>query len=168
MTAPIFKNIIDIFTKEKDILSQLLAVSAQKKAHIIAGDVEKLGGILETETALSVEFGQLEENRSALTAGLARRLGQGDGKLTLVQLAGLAEDVRVRDELLALREELTELLKKQKKLNRTNQELISRKNDYINVMLGALIQEEPLDNTYDSTGCVGGRYQSTGLFDQSV
>ena len=69
---------------------------------------------------------------------------------------------------MTLHSELAEMLKKQKRYNRTNQALLKRKKNYINVMLGALLQEEPIGNTYDSNGSVGNRCLNSGLFDQCV
>ncbi len=168
METPTLKAMIDIFTEEKELLVRMLSVSEQKKALIIDGDVEKLGGLLETEAALSGELSGLEGKRAALAAVLERQLGHAGGSLTLARLAELAQDPRIREKLLALRNELSDMLRKQKRVNRTNQELISRKKDYIGLMLGVLLQEEPRDGTYDSSGCTGSRYQSSGLFDQSV
>jgi flagellar biosynthesis/type III secretory pathway chaperone len=168
METPLIKALIDIFTEEKELLARFLSVSEQKKALIITEDVKKLGGLLETEAALTGQLSGLEEKRAALAAALERQLGHTNGSLTLARLAELTQDPRIREKLLALRNELSDLLKKQKRVNRTNQELISRKKDYIGLMLGVLLQEEPLDGTYDSSGCTGSRCQSSGLFDQSV
>jgi flagellar biosynthesis/type III secretory pathway chaperone len=168
MDTPTINALIDIFTEEKELLSRMLSVSEQKKALIIAEDVEKLGGLLETEAVLTDELSGLEIKRTALTAALGRQPGDAGGNLTLTQIAERTKGPRVREKLLAVRNELSGLLRKQRRYNRTNQELISRKKDYISVMLGVLLQEEPLDGTYDSSGCTENRYQSTGLFDQSV
>ncbi len=162
------KVIIDIFAEERDILIRLLSISEQQKALIIKGDVKSLGSLLETEAVLSNELGKLEEKRVIHTGALAERLGRSARNLTLKQIAGMTEDPGVKGKLLALRSELSEMLRKQKRYNRTNQELLKRKKNYINVMLGVLLQEEPIGSTYDCNGSIGNRYQSTGLFNQSV
>ncbi len=168
MYAPIINKIIEIFTEEKEILSSLLSISEEKKGFIIGGDVIKLDSLLERETELSGQLSALEEDRMALTNGLAQKLEYRDKSLTLEKIAELTKDPVVKSKLLKIRSEFSQMLKKQKKYNRTNQELLLRKKNYINVMLGALLQEQPLDATYDTAGYVGNRYQSTGLFDQCI
>ena len=168
MKATDIKKITDIITEERAILIQLLSISEHQKAFIVKDDIVNLGNLLEREELLSSELGMLEEQRMLLTDALAEKLGWHDGPLTLKQIIELTEDNEAKGKLLALYAELTELLRKQKRYNRTNQELIKRKKNYINVMLGALLQNDPISNTYNCSGSVSNRYPSTGMFDQSV
>ena len=168
MKAPEIKEIVDVFAEERDILIQLLSISEQKKTFIIGGDVKKLGSLLEDEVVLSDKLSALEEKRVALTGTLVERYGCRDREITLAQIADMTEDPRVKKKLLAVRAELNGMLRKQKRYNKTNQELLKRKKSYINFMLGVMLQDEPIGGTYDITGCIGNRHQNAGLFDQSV
>lgn len=168
MEAPEIKEIVNNFAEERDVLIQLLSISERKKAFIIGGNVKKLGGLLEDEGVLSDELSELEEKRAVLTDALAEWYGCRDRKMTLAQIADMTEDPEIKEKLLAVRAELNGILRKQKRYNKANQELLKRKKSYIDVMLGVLMQEEPIGDTYDSTGCVGNRYRNAGLFDQSV
>jgi len=157
-----------VFTREKEVVKQMLALSEQKKASIIGGDVKKLGLILESEEVLSYDLRDLEQRRVALTDALAGQLGQSGRKLTLLEIAGMAESPADQHRLNALRVELIGMLGKLERLNKINRELLRRKLNYIDAMLGLLTQDEPIGGTYDSTGSLGGQYRSTGLFDQSI
>lgn len=162
------KDIIDLFIKEEEVLKRLLSISEQKRAFIIGEDIAELKSLLESEAVLSESLRKLEEKRAILTACIADELGLSDRELTLEQLADAAGDAVAKEKLLDIRAELSGLLRKQKRYNRTNMELLSRKKNYINVILGALLHDEPLGGTYDSKGSTDIRYQSAGLFDHSV
>ncbi len=157
-----------VFTREKEVLKQMLSLSEQKKAAIIGGDVKKLGLFLESEEVLAYDLGDLEQRRIVLTEALAGQLGENGRKLTLLEIAGMTESPADQNRLHTLRTELIGMLKKLERLNKTNRELLRRKMNYIDTMLGLLVQDEPIGGTYDSTGYLGGRYRSTGLFDQSI
>jgi hypothetical protein len=60
------------------------------------------------------------------------------------------------------------MIKKQESYNRTNSELLKRKMNYIDLMLGLLTQDEPWGEVYDRAGCVEHRRRGAGLFDKSV
>ena len=168
MDESVIKEIISTISDEKAVLGRLISLSEQKKAFIIGGDVKRLNNMLKTEEALSYEFDDLESRRMMLTNTFARRTGLSGGKLTLLQIAETAEEPETREKLHALRTELLGMLKKQERYNRTNRELLKRKMNYIDVMLGVMLREEPLGETYDCTGSMGTEYRSTGLFDRSV
>ncbi|NMA25576.1 MAG: flagellar protein FlgN [Clostridiales bacterium] len=157
-----------VFTREKEVVRQMLALSEQKKASIIGGDVKKLGRILESEEVLSYDLKELERRRVVLTDALAEQLGRKGRELTLLEIAGMAESPADQHRLNALRAELIGMLRKLERLNKINRELLRRKLNYIDAMLGLLTQDEPIGGTYDSTGSMDGRYRSTGLFDQSI
>jgi flagellar biosynthesis/type III secretory pathway chaperone len=157
-----------VFRREKEVVKQMLSLSEQKKASIIGGDVKKLGLILGSEEVLSYDLRDLEQRRIVLTDALAGQLGQKGSKLTLLEIAGMAESPADQKRLNDLRTELLGMLGKLARLNKTNRELLRRKMNYIDAMLGLLTQDEPIGGTYDSTGSMGGRYRSTGLFDQSI
>jgi hypothetical protein len=131
------KEIVDVFSGEKEILQQLLCLSEQKKASIIGGDVKKLGSLLEAEEVLSYELGDLESRRTLLTDAYARRFGMSGAKITLLQIADTAEDPRAKEQLHTLRTELMAMIKKQERYNRTNSELLKRKMNYIDLNVGS-------------------------------
>ena len=168
MNEHAINEIIDVFFDEKAVIEQLLSLSEKKKASIIKGDVKSLGLLLESEEILSYQIGELESRRTALTSALSSQFGLSGGTLTLLQIAETTQDPKTREKLHTLREELSVMLKKQERYNRTNQELLKRKMNYIDVMLGALMQHEPVGETYDCAGNTGKAYRSAGLFDRSI
>ena len=136
---------------------------SRRRSSIIGGDVKRLGALLESEEVLSYELRDLESRRALLTDTCARRLGLGGGKITLLQIAETAEDPVTKGKLHALRAELSAMIKKQERYNKTNSELLKRKMNYIDLMLGLLTQEEHRGGGLHRTGSVDHRRRGAGL-----
>lgn len=161
-------EIMRILFAEKDLLGKILSVSEEKKTLIIKEDVGCLSQLLIAEETMVMELKELEDSRITLVSSLAARLGIGERELTLTALAGMMNKNELKQKLTALYNDLSELLKKQKKCNNIIKALVNRKNIYIGDMLELLLQTEPSAGIYDSGGSAKHCYSGAALFDQSV
>ncbi|MGI5970207.1 MAG: flagellar protein FlgN [Oscillospiraceae bacterium] len=162
------KEIFDAFSEAKTILERSLCLSAQKKSLIIKGNAGELGKLLAREEELTDKLIELESKLNTMCSERAVRLGRGGGKLSLSELIEMTDDEQAKERFDALRREISDIIRKQAKLNRTNRELIRRKMNYVDAILGALVSDEQYCGTYDSKGSVDSNYGGTGLFDLSV
>ena len=161
-------EIIDLLKEEKELLNRTLAFSEEKTKSIVEGDASQLKQIVEAEETVMYEFGELEDKRALLTASLAEQTGIAAKQLTLSKIAKMADDETLAKTVRDIQKDFSDLIIKQKKINSMNQKLIKRKMNYIDVMLGALLERDPPSDTYGSCGKMNTCHASAGLFDFSV
>lgn len=166
MVETLTKSLTEILLDEKVVYEQMLAISEEMKDAIVAGVPELLSEMIEEETALAEKAAELDKERVSISETLAGRLGLG-AVPALSELCEQVNNPQQRAELLQLRSELVELVRRLMALNEKNQELIAQKKDYFAAMMDTLLSTEQV-GTYDSRGSSEVLSGSAGLFDRQV
>lgn len=124
---------------------------AKKKTEIIKdGEIEKLEILLKEEGALVLRLKELETTRSGHVRDFLSHKGILAEDRTLAQLAMLVSPGE-KEELLGLRQRLTDEIAVLKQQNKLNQELIEQSLQFVNVSLG-LLQPEVEPVNYERPG----------------
>lgn len=161
-------ELIEVLLREKKIYSRLLSASEEKKAAIIENKVERLQDILSEETDLLADAGGLEKKRVALSEALAGQLDIEKNRFCLSALAEKTEDHALKNRLIQISADFSELLGKLAKLNKTNAELLKQRKEYTAIMLDAILGGGQPCDVYDRTGSAGTAHSWSGLIDRQV
>jgi len=161
----VIRELCSLLTEQKTILTQLLDLSKQEREVIIAGDTEKLEGIVRLELKGLSKLGRIEKSRAALHNAIAADFGISEKDITVTAIADRAQPDE-RGAIASLQEELTALINEHTKINSENRELIKAHLEYSEAMLDLMVEsDDPLNNFYGGDGrTADDRKKSTGFF----
>ena len=162
----ILQELCQLLSQQKDVLEEMLELSRQERDVIIAGDSEKLEGIVRLELKGLSKLGQIEKMRTELHKTLSLEFGIAVKDLTVTAIAKCAEPDE-REEIVKLQTELTRLIAEHTTLNNENRELINQHLEYSEAMLDLMIEpDDPLNNFYGGDGrAAEDKRKTTGFFD---
>ncbi len=162
------ERIFGLLSVERDLYSELLRLSTQKKDAVTESKVSLLDEIVRSEQTLLIKLGEAERRRKRETSQLAKLCGKPEDKMTLTEVAALA-DAGMKTRLMALREELSGILQEQMVQNDQNKSLIESRLEYINYMLSAVSDSSANTGLYSDKGApVTRKPGKLGLLDRKV
>jgi len=161
----VLEELCALLTEQKSVLADMLELSKQERQVIIASDAEKLEEVVRLQFKELSKLGRIERSRLALHKAMAAELGLPEGELTVSAIAERAQPDE-REVIVALQEELTDVIGQHSVLNKENRELIKSHLEFSETMLDFMIEpDDPLNNFYGGDGrAAEDRKKSTGFF----
>jgi flagellar biosynthesis/type III secretory pathway chaperone len=159
-------DLVSLLEQQKAALKILLDLSDQERRILVEGKSHLLEDIIRRELKELSKINALEKKRKAMHEDLALAFGLDEEEITISAIAERSDEDE-RQVIVALQQELTELLRHHTELNKENRELIKAHLDYTDMMLQtAAPHEDPLNNFYGGDGktAQGGK-RNTGFFD---
>lgn len=132
------EKLIDTLNKLLALHQSLYKLGTQKTEIIKKGDIEALSSILKDENKHVMAINQLEEEWKSIVARLVSGHPIVGNEPTLMDVIRITTDT-VKEKLLIIREQLTELLKELSQLNQLNQDLLSSSLQFVNYSLDLLM-----------------------------
>ena len=158
----------ETLAQEREVHTELLTLSEQKKDAITRNDIISLDRIVKGEEVLLSRLNQWEQKRRACVRDLAGQLGRPEGEVVLRDILPLCGRAQ-QEQLETLHEELTSLLQRQLAVNDLNKRLIESRLEYINYSLETAAGAGQSFHTYGGEGRESGRpARKTNIIDQKI
>jgi flagellar biosynthesis/type III secretory pathway chaperone len=151
-------EIVDILTKEIDLLRKLHTALENEQDALVRGDVEGIRGRVEGQIEVIKGLAALEQERKAAFRALCPD-EPSDSEIRMDRIIGLAGEEHAGN-LNSIRETMREVLKSLGQVNKQNDVLIRQSMSYVDRMLRALAGESAGSEVYDARGdlrCATGR-----------
>jgi len=132
--------LVNILRSEKESYQELLNLAKREQELIIDGDIEALSDVLKATEHLAMLVRDLEKKRFTL-------LGLDPDSMSPQPSPELSSIIKSFDdssasEAKSLKDEILSIVRDLSEINQANAGLIKRKMDYVEFMLGTLMQEE--------------------------
>lgn len=154
------EDMIDVLTREVDLLGRLHSVLQDQQAALVKGDVEAIRLSVEAQIEVLKTVAQLEERRKSAIRALE---GSSDGEAvkleTLIADAPDSEASKLRE----IRTSLMEILEGIGNVNRHNNMLIGQSLSYIDSTLRMIAGEEESSKVYTADGRIKGTTGRIGI-----
>jgi len=161
--AGLINELINTLEKQKEVYLKLLDTAFEKKQIIIKNNIEELQLITDKENTLIGKALKLDKERMQYFEDIAFVLNKDKNKMTLSYLVEIMKGQSEYEELLNIKNELFDILKKLKKINDQNQDLIDYSLEYVEYSVN-LLRSVITPSYYDSRGQEI-TYRNSGLFD---
>jgi len=151
-------EIVDILTKEIDLLRKLHSALENEQNALVRGDVEGIKERVEGQIEVIKDLAALEEERKTAFRILCPD-EPPDSEIQIERIIGLAGEEHAGS-LNSIRETMGEVLKSLGQVNKQNDVLIRQSMSYVDRMLRALAGESASSEVYDARGdvkCATGR-----------
>lgn len=157
------------YLHQMDVLhEQLIRLGEQKRAAIVADEVDELTTLIQTETKLAKAVATIEQQwKQAAREWMEQRGIEFNVDLTISELAKYVHGDQERLDLLMAQRELSETLDRLKKLNDHNQQLLAQALSFVNYSLD-LMTDIPDHYTYQNPDVASHRPVRKGIFDTKV
>lgn len=133
-------------------VNALAAISADKEAYVISGDIENLRAATEKEEELLADLGKLEKDRENLAGALLKAIGIFNKNATLSSLIERIDDPGVREKLSGLKDKLGEAVGALNAKNARLKELLRLQMSYTEYMLNMILVPRSKGRTYGFQG----------------
>lgn len=148
-----------ILTHMRDLLSLhrlLLEISTSKRQALVDNQVNELAGLVHKESRLMKQITETQQEwRKAVSQLLISQGKLPKSSLTLADIAQWITPEDSRRELLALQEQLLDLIQELKQQNTRNQQLIEQSLDYINYSIDLVSGGGSQEVVYDNPAASG-------------
>lgn len=159
-------TLIELLERLDEAHIQMLDLAAFKKKTIIDNKVDSLIDIMNRETKLMKQIGQLEEKRAEATYVFLQGVGiRSNLNLNLTELSRLVFDPEDKSRLVHIQQKLSGTLHRLKEANELNQKLIEQSLTFIDYSLDLLVGRPNQDITYHHPSDKGSSAARPGLFD---
>ncbi len=145
------REFLKLLELQKDLYSQLLDLSEQKKMAITQSSLDELDKIVRAEQLLLIKASDLERRRKKATDEISKVTDISSAELSLRKIGEIAPD-HLKAEIMDLHSELSVLLDKQVKINEINRRLLESRIEYINFMISTSSPDADASNKYGSAG----------------
>ena len=146
--ASLIKELIE----QNNIYQSLLDVASKKKVAIIENKIPNLQEFVKEENVLIGRNQRLDKKRIEIFKDISMVLGKND-ELSLKDIISCMKGQEGEKELIAIRENMLEILPKLKSLNDQNQELLTISMDYVDFSINMIRASGGNSPTYyDSLG----------------
>lgn len=150
--ASLIKELIETLTEQNNIYQSLLDVASKKKVAIIENKIPNLQEFVKEENVLIGRNQRLDKKRIEIFKDISMVLGKND-ELSLKDIISCMKGQEGEKELIAIRENMLEILPKLKSLNDQNQELLTISMDYVDFSINMIRASGGNSPTYyDSLG----------------
>lgn len=150
--ASLIKELIETLTEQNNIYQSLLDVASKKKVAIIENKIPNLQDFVKDENVLIGRNQRLDKKRIEIFKDISMVLGKND-ELSLKDIISCMKGQEGEKELIAIREDMLEILPKLKSLNDQNQELLTISMDYVDFSINMIRASGGNSPTYyDSLG----------------
>lgn len=150
--ASLIKELIETLTEQNNIYQSLLDVASKKKVAIIENKIPNLQDFVKEENVLIGRNQRLDKKRIEIFKDISMVLGKND-ELSLKDIISCMKGQEGEKELIAIRENMLEILPKLKSLNDQNQELLTISMDYVDFSINMIRASGGNSPTYyDSLG----------------
>lgn len=150
--ASLIKELIETLTEQNNIYQSLLDVASKKKVAIIGNKIPNLQDFVKEENVLIGRNQRLDKKRIEIFKDISMVLGKND-ELSLKDIISCMKGQEGEKELIAIRENMLEILPKLKSLNDQNQELLTISMDYVDFSINMIRASGGNSPTYyDSLG----------------
>ncbi|WP_432662662.1 flagellar protein FlgN [Wukongibacter baidiensis] len=152
--------------KEYEMYQDVLEIARKKRNVIIEGKIKELDGITGEEQAMIISIGKLENIRESIIRNIVKEMNVSDIK----NISMLAEhlDDKTKNEILAIRDKFSEVLKMVKEENDLNSKLIEQSLEYIEFNKNILTTLENRGSTYGSDADERDVNIKSNLFDAKI
>lgn len=143
------ERMIEILKKQYEIYQELLKISEDKTDIIVKDKIEELKEMVSREEELVKSFIPLEKERLSIV----KEFGKSKGIQEVLKIPELCEYFpQHKDELMGLRGNILDIVKKLADKNSTNEKLIKNSLDYINFSVGLITGAGTGPITYGKSG----------------
>lgn len=150
--ASLIKELIETLIEQNNIYQSLLDVASKKKVAIIENKIPNLQDFVKEENVLIGRNQRLDKKRIEIFKDISMVLGKND-ELSLKDIISCMKGQEGEKELIAIRENMLEILPKLKSLNDQNQELLTISMDYVDFSINMIRASGGNSPTYyDSLG----------------
>lgn len=150
--ASLIKELIETLTEQNNIYQSLLDVASKKKVAIIENKIPNLQDFVKEENVLIGRNQRLDKKRIEIFKDISMVLGKND-ELSLKDIISCMKGQEGEKELIAIKENMLEILPKLKSLNDQNQELLTISMDYVDFSINMIRASGGNSPTYyDSLG----------------
>lgn len=150
--ASLIKELIETLTEQNNIYQSLLDVASKKKVAIIENKIPNLQDFVKEENVLIGRNQRLDKKRIEIFKDISMVLGKNE-ELSLKDIISYMKGQEGENELIAIRENMLEVLPKLKSLNDQNQELLTISMDYVDFSINMIRASGGNSPTYyDSLG----------------
>lgn len=160
-------DLTDILENQIANYHDLKKLILEKRKAIVVNDLEKLSDITSQIELVIVSNNQLESERIDIVEKIAADLNLPDKKPALAQLASCFENP-FSEKLMELRRRIIDAIKDVQHQNRTNSEMLKYCANLMDSVLRRMVNEEPYEPTYGSTGKTKKIRASSSLLDQHI
>jgi flagellar biosynthesis/type III secretory pathway chaperone len=163
MKQSALEEMIDVLTREVDLLSRLHSVLSDQQAALVEGDVEAIRRTVEAQMDVLKYVAALEERRqSAIRALRESPDGEAVRLEAVISDAPESQAARLRE----IRASLREILEGIGDVNKHNNMLISQSLSYIDSTLRMIAGEEESSKVYTADGRIKGMTGRIGIDDR--
>lgn len=149
-------GLIETLKKQEETANLLLLKASEKEKALLDDDLDALKEILELEEDTVSEFEQLEKSRMSQTTQLLSLLDNASKGMSLREIADIIDDPAASKQLNETRIELAEVVTALRDKNIALNRVLAVKNEYADMMLGALTGEaSATTRTYTESGDLG-------------
>lgn len=157
--------LIEVLTHIYDAQVQLLELAERKKDVIIHDRTDELSKLTAQESKIIKRLADLEPKRLEAVSEYLKGLGlKPDPSITLTEFTKRVVQAKEKSALLALQMQLSDVTKRLKDQNATNQDLIRSSLNYIEFTLDLLSVSEEEEMTYRNPSSAKSGFKS-GMFD---
>jgi len=160
-------RLLENLVQEKEIYKGLLEISERKKQVIVDNNIKELEKIVQMERRFIIDISRLEDERLEIIDAIAAEKKVPSENITISTLISWAPEGMAR-RLEAIRQELKDIIEKQKDLNRLNEKLLKINLEYVNFAVNFLVGSSSSSSVYEEKGQATKMKQSRNLFDKKV
>ena len=155
--AGLISNLIDVLKGQVVLYQQVSALSAQKKEHIIANDIESLRKIVAEENMVVPKLLRQDKERERIMKDICTVLNKNQEDMTLTYLVTLMENQPEHEELADIVEKTKAAVYELNDLNEANKILIQNALEYIDYNINLI------HSTFaDTPASYGSNYEEVG------
>lgn len=161
-------KLINILDLERDLYSEMEELSLLKRKIIEKSDIKALDNVVNVEKALVEQLNVLDTKIKDILQSLSLHLNLKNDQPTIMNIIDNIDLADIKPKLKILVYDINSIIKRQKKINKTNQSMLFVKIKNVRCAMNAIMLEDDR-LTYDSKGNDRpGRRQKVNIFDERV
>ncbi|MFP4697159.1 MAG: flagellar protein FlgN [Eubacteriales bacterium] len=166
--ASLIEDLTETLLEELDCYKELLKISTKKTDVIINGDVPSLQKLTNEEQTLAGRVFRLDKKREELINDIGIVINKKPEELTLLNLIDMLDSqLKEKEKLYKINEELRSNLSQLKEKNEQNKVLIQQSLDFIDFTVNAIRSSRNVPETagYENKGTSSQANNHTSMFD---
>ncbi len=129
--AVFYQLLLKLLSTQRGLYEEYLGWAEKERRALVSNKMIDLNAAIKAKEKIMAEVNRVEEERLLLLEEMESKTGLKKPMLTLQKISELCEDQELSQKFLTLKDILNGLLKQIRKINATNQLLITHSMDYI-------------------------------------
>lgn len=161
-------GLIHCLSSGKELYMKIGKLSLLKKKAIAKEDIKELDLIVSEENNLIEKITDVNTEIQSIIERISNHMNVKKEQLTIAKIIENIESVNLKHKLRAVTKEFSDVFEKQKKLNKTNQDMLAKKLSHIKSKMDSIMLENE-NSTYDYEGFDKvSKRQKVNIFDERV